>query len=264
MAFARLLAISSLLISFYFPSLAKENYKPGFVVLTSGDTLKGLIDDREWADSPVEFAFKNLSGEVVRYQPDQVTYFFIDSSRELYESVSLTFASRGSATRTDDTGRDREFSGFINVLVTGELALYKLTFLNNPYFFIKPKNGPIEQLIVKRIEGTKKNQKVVAYLPVYKNTLKNVSASCPKMQEKADGVSYKQNDLTNFVRGFNSCTTGQSEFVQSSGKDWVKRVGIIGSGYLGKLTIVDPFADKFAVNPKTLMTSSVGPRSELT
>src|SRR3569833_2747356 len=41
---------------------AQSNYKPGYVVNSHGDTIKGFINYREWSRSPAQISFKdNLS-----------------------------------------------------------------------------------------------------------------------------------------------------------------------------------------------------------
>jgi len=41
---------------------AQSNYKPAYVVTVAGDTLQGLVDYKEWVQTPATFSFKASEG----------------------------------------------------------------------------------------------------------------------------------------------------------------------------------------------------------
>ncbi|WP_345954395.1 hypothetical protein [Mucilaginibacter sp. PAMB04168] len=57
---------------------AQSNYKPGIVIQSKGDTLKGLINYREWSSSPEYCEFKtDLSQKAQRFYPNSIQSFEI-------------------------------------------------------------------------------------------------------------------------------------------------------------------------------------------
>src|ERR1700712_5017910 len=46
-----------------FTIFAQSNYRPGYVIQSNGDTLKGYINYREWDQSPKSIEFKNNTAD---------------------------------------------------------------------------------------------------------------------------------------------------------------------------------------------------------
>src|ERR1700723_2911225 len=59
--------------------LAQPNYHEGYVLKNNGDTLKGYINYREWAYSPLSVEFKpnKNSNEVLQFNPQTIKGFQI-------------------------------------------------------------------------------------------------------------------------------------------------------------------------------------------
>src|SRR5579863_3363614 len=74
---------------------AQSNYKAGYIVDLKGDTVKGLIDYREWDKNPVEVRFKTKADntEPEKISPTSVLAFGV-TGLEYYESYNLRI-SRG-------------------------------------------------------------------------------------------------------------------------------------------------------------------------
>jgi len=75
--------VSSILLVFLLPliSLAQSNYKPGYVVTTKGDTLRGFIDQRSWDTNPEYIRFKaSKDGETQKFTPEEITFFSVGKS----------------------------------------------------------------------------------------------------------------------------------------------------------------------------------------
>jgi len=71
-----------ILILIYFwqlSSFAQSNYKPGFLVTTAGDTVKGFIDYKEWNINPKSFSFVTdiQAKEAQKFSPATSKYFEI-------------------------------------------------------------------------------------------------------------------------------------------------------------------------------------------
>src|ERR1700744_6338801 len=58
---------------------AQSNYKPGYVVNSKGDTLRGFIDYQEWDANPDVINFKKtLTDQSTKYGVDDASAFGID------------------------------------------------------------------------------------------------------------------------------------------------------------------------------------------
>lgn len=71
------LFLTGLLVPFL--SNAQSNYKPGYVVTSKGDTIKGFIDYREWDRTPSDVNFKKdaADNEAKKYLPADIAGFGI-------------------------------------------------------------------------------------------------------------------------------------------------------------------------------------------
>jgi hypothetical protein len=71
----RLLLILSLVLSLT-GLFAQEYVRPGFVVLNTGDTLRGYIKDMEWAVNPSAIEFQaSQEGAVTKYDVSMIRSF---------------------------------------------------------------------------------------------------------------------------------------------------------------------------------------------
>src|ERR1700749_4494076 len=82
-----------------FPAVifAQSNYHPGYVIKNNGDTLKGLVNYREWAYSPLSIEFKTAaSSSVIEFNPRSIKAFQI-TGLETY----ISYSGKISMNRTD-------------------------------------------------------------------------------------------------------------------------------------------------------------------
>jgi hypothetical protein len=64
-------------------SFAQSNYKPGYAVTLKGDTLRGLIDYREWDKTPTTIKFKSsLTDDVKKLSTRDISSFSIANKAE--------------------------------------------------------------------------------------------------------------------------------------------------------------------------------------
>jgi hypothetical protein len=111
---------------------AQSHYKPGLVVTTKGDTIRGFIDYQAWDSNPTSISFKSMMTDPGKktFTLHDITYFNVSgitSYKKLLCSISLD--------ETNDTrisgARDTSFkvdTVFLNVLQRGNnVALYSYT-----------------------------------------------------------------------------------------------------------------------------------------
>ncbi len=223
--------------------LAYEDFKPGYIVLQNGDTVKGFIDDQQWASSPTIFKFKKSENEnAVEYSPATVRYFYIENSMELYSGASFSFTTQQNESSTISLKDSRQltFNGFLTVLCLGKIQLFRMDFEDVEYFFIKADNEAIAQLELKKIirSGTVKEKggQYGGFLPVYKQTLKNKTTDCPESQKTVEQLDYSEKALTAFIKKYNSCV-GKVEYVKQYAKKYYFQKGLLAGAGVAKVAL---------------------------
>ena len=178
--------------------IAQPNYRPGYVVTSSGDTLKGLVNDHTEAKNARECFFKAASEEPPRqYGPDQLHgYGFADG--KMYESKRVRLDSTTSETV------------FVELLVKGRLSLYHYK-VGNHYLAGKT---PEELVELTRVEKTIERDGVpyVIVREFYKGTLIYMTLDCPRLKRKLDRLPFVHNDLIRVVHEYNTCNDSSASF----------------------------------------------------
>jgi hypothetical protein len=123
------LTVLSLLVSSL--SNAQSNYKPGYVVNTQNDTLKGFIDYREWNKNPKEFNFKkNLNDrQSKKFTVDNAKAFDVDGVESFKKFIFNKSNSQTDINRLTglDTTRSLD-TAFLSVITKGKnVTLYSFT-----------------------------------------------------------------------------------------------------------------------------------------
>ncbi|MES2109101.1 MAG: outer membrane beta-barrel protein [Bacteroidota bacterium] len=119
------LAIVLLPISIF----AQSNYKPGYVIQSNGDTLRGYINYREWDNNPTSIAFKNsLSDKQSRkFDPASANKFEINGleSYVTYRGPLTTGNTDLSNLPNAIDSAEKMMSVFLKQVTTGKyLTLY--------------------------------------------------------------------------------------------------------------------------------------------
>jgi hypothetical protein len=135
-----------------FPAIlfAQSNYHAGYVLKNNGDTLKGFIDYREWANSPTSIDFKVTEAnlEVLKFDPRSIKSFEI-TGLEKYISYSGMISMNSIDLQNLPTRLDTSVAKeniFLRELEAGKnITLYMQSDNVKTRFFIAEKNRlPIE------------------------------------------------------------------------------------------------------------------------
>ena len=163
-------------LSLPFFSLA-QNYQPGTVVNSKGDTLHGFISYSEGADNPKRISFKSdPSGAVVRLKVNDVKYFNVSvgylAEYQRYEGpVSTDFTEINHLYIGRDTGF-RIDTVFLKIVQRGKnLTLFSFTDDIKERFFIAKNPGDTPVELVYRIYYNS-NEENGRDRTVYENTFK--------------------------------------------------------------------------------------------
>jgi len=112
-------------------SFAQSNFKPGYIVTLKGDTIRGLIDFREWSANPTSIDFKASPTDKTQKYTDQELRYFDITGYESYVQytgpISMDFTDLDHIGSARDTSQ-REATVFFKIMQKGNnVVLYSYT-----------------------------------------------------------------------------------------------------------------------------------------
>lgn len=142
--------LTALLTIFPFFLFAQTNYHPGYILKSNGDTLKGYIDSREWAESPrsINFKISKDAQEVQQFDPKSANGFGIDGMESYISFKGQISNDRNHfpdiAERLDTSKRQSDI--FLKLVTSGSyLSFYSQAEGTKNRYFVAEKNAqPIE------------------------------------------------------------------------------------------------------------------------
>lgn len=237
---------------------SQQNFKPGYIITNSNDSLKGFIDFREWGYTPSKITFRRPTGEKQDFTPGQIREFAIPP-REYYVSrkVSLDLTSFDINDLTS-FGKPRSVKDtllFLSVIVKGKTSLFFIKDRNDrEHFYIEKENQPTEELILKKNmktsdEGFTNSSKIyLVTTEIFKGQLILFFSDCLALKEEINGSEYKTASLRSLVVHYNECHPGGIvQFVKKPEKIRVK-FGLLAGMRLSQLKFSGSYPDLPSIN----------------
>ncbi|MDX5422930.1 MAG: hypothetical protein LPK07_07035 [Hymenobacteraceae bacterium] len=212
--------------------IAQVVYKPGAVILNSGETLKGYLGFAGEVQAAQELLYKpSLASAPTAYTPSDAAVYSFDQGK-MYESYSI--------------GQGQQL--FLEVLVKGPASLFFLKERGgNERFFIRREQEQLMELIeeTRSINNSGKMYKVT--VKPYIGVLNIAFAGCDEVQRRADKVRLDQHSLKKVVNDYNSCVAPeQQSYVNSDDKKPVVNFGLLTGGSATQLVFVGhPSEERF-------------------
>lgn len=167
------LITTSLLFSSFI--VAQKNFRDGLIVLNNQDTVKGLIDYREWYKNPVSISFKSSEKtELKRFRVSDISYFEV-TGQERYQRfnvrISMDNEAIGNISDKDTSGKVDDV--FLKIIQTGKnvtLFSYADELKRRLYILQNDETIPVElQNSVYMVDGQVKEEK--QYRPLLLNII---------------------------------------------------------------------------------------------
>ena len=199
---------------------AQKNFVSGYVVLNTGDTLKGLISDEEWKINPKVIYFKTTAeSPAVKYTP-LTTRMFCISNGNWY--VSYTGQVDGSSLRISElkynsnppTVKD---TLFLRVQVSGKATLlYARDYRERDHFFIWKTGDTIAELVYNKFLVSIYDGTHTKVNEAYRSQLVKLVADCSSLSEKIMGIplDYNRDDFVALIKQYNSCDGAVIEYAE--------------------------------------------------
>ena len=193
---------------------AQKNFMPGFVVLNSGDTVRGEIDYGSWSSNPEIITFRT-GGQNQTYPVGQLKFFSIDnevSFVRFHVSYQLSATELADAQESFD-GPVESKDVWLRLLFGGKYSLYELSIPKRKYYFIWSDKSGLKELVY-RVRLTSGG--VLEKDEQYKNLLISFAVeegSELAVQKKLSRSFYEDDDLLDVIIILNG---GSGSFKETS------------------------------------------------
>lgn len=197
-------------------AFSQDKIVPAYLLLPTSDTLHGEVVEKSIKTLNRSVLFReSAEGDFKEYRPHELQGFKIIGS-EKYSSTPITYlrkkGNNGNRYDSDGTSRDTiQAHLFVNVIVEGEISLFKLyDEVNLERFFVQKDGGKIHELeiierdVYKEVAGkTFKNG--FTTIERYKGILKSLMFDCPAMQSQIEKTQLEQHSLSNLMLAYSKC-----------------------------------------------------------
>lgn len=211
--------LSLLLVCSFTAAYAQRNYIPGGIITLQQDSLKGLIDYRNWGVAPSSISFKSGADSKEQvFKPGDILGFWVGSPNENYVSRKLKLDITPQSVDYLSRNESRiyqEDSVFITRISNGIYPLYEYTDKNaRVHYIFEGADHPAEELLMVRKGYEDANgAKGIQNLPYYKQQLFILFQDCVKVAERTNRLSYRKNDLLDIFIRYNNCKNPRESIV---------------------------------------------------
>ncbi|MEJ2595309.1 MAG: hypothetical protein P8100_09340, partial [bacterium] len=194
---------------------SQDNFRPGYITISAGDTLIGAIEHLEWQTTPGKIAFLEDSGSVpVVYTPETISSFGF--SGNIYRSWKVDITDMPKSEINAQYGPlpvTVNQTVFLRLLFEGELSLYQFKDARDiNHFYIRiPGELPVELIFFKYREA-ENGQRIIRTNTKYKGQLFYYLHSCNVMQDEINQTKYEADDLIALLNAYSRCKKVQPTY----------------------------------------------------
>jgi hypothetical protein len=208
---------------------AQGKYENAALILTSGDTLKGFIQNKDWKVSPKSILFKTqLSDESVRYDVSQISSFHLHDSNELFESATVAVDKSISSEQNADVTAVIPETALIRVLLKGEVSLYHYGDTRD-HFFVRRGQEKLTELVVEKKIVNKDGVSGIKITEKFKYTLSAVFDDCPLINAEIQKSRLTAKSLMNLFHAYYICKAQEPSYTETRVNEKI-RTGVL-AGY---------------------------------
>lgn len=214
-------------------TLAQSSFKPGYIVQTSGDTLRGEVNDWEARRSKQTILFRATSQTAPsEYQPLMLRAYGLQNGSE--------YEVRATADGAAATGA----SSFLEIMERGPIRLYYLSDGNGRDSYYAAKATGPAVLLEKKMEtvvlnpGEYNQQKVSRERNLYRAKLAELMTDCPDMGLYIAQLPFGEKSLRQAVRRYSSCRGSVETAPQPTLPRRTLQVGVVAGGGISQLQMM--------------------------
>jgi len=207
----------------HFSLKAQKEFMSGYVVNNTGDTIRGKIDNKKWATSPLKITFKKDDQEVSYGLSDVQSFVINNEVTYVRKKISLDITPNTSTELLQKFDRVLvDTTLLLKQLVKGRLSLYYLKDGKDKiHYFIEKLNNPIQELIDHRFLRTINFKTYEVHLDTYNQQLYDLCEDCSNYSGTMFKYLYQETDLIPLVMRYN-IFFGDNKPIQVSRKEKFK------------------------------------------
>ena len=176
------------------PAEAQTNFRPGYVVSLSGDTLRGEVDSRDARASAQRCRFRAASADVVTYAPTGLRAYGLPGEGKHYRALVVALPPAAPQ------------AYFLETVADGPAALYFLRDdQQHEFFFVASPSLPLALLDHGFARVVRDGHTYNEERTPYRNTLAVALAGCPAAQSELPRLPFLEGALRRVVRLYNAC-----------------------------------------------------------
>ena len=236
------LILSTVLLAFLSPlSLHAQNYRPGTITLTTGETRTGDIWYNFSNNSPAAIRFRDANGTTSTFTPLTARALSLtrkDGQPEQYVG-RIVWVNR-SATgltelETDPLPRMVRDTLFLQVLLESQLSLYSLN-QNNHQQFLVEKDDSIHTLIYKQFYRNDAVRSAISENNMFRQQLMILTLDQPDLQKQILALPYKEKNIQALLQDYSQASNAKIAYKFQPERIKV-RFHLIGGAHLYDLQV---------------------------
>ena len=208
-------ALLSLLLLLLSARTARSQvFEAGYVVLMTGDTLRGEVQNEFWEEPPTTFFLRTGAAQATSIPAEQVRSVYVSSGRLLRREVLPI--DRLAQVRTAQLTRgiprkQRPEQILADVWVDGAASLLGVTLDGVKHFFTRREQQPYLEMAERQHLVERNGQLFAADANDYHNQLARYFADCPAAVAAAEKASFTGPGLTRVVQSYNqNCSAART------------------------------------------------------
>lgn len=190
-----------------FSGLRAQTIEPGYLVLSSGDTLRGEVENAFWEDPPASVRFRSApTAELRTYSALQLRGLGLTSGRRLrLELLPLDRSATTDVSRLPNNLRSYQKPEQVlaDVLVDGPASLLGVTLGSVHHFFVRREAQPYFEMTERNYLKLQNGTQVIADANNYTGQLLLYFGDCKAATTAAAQVPFTADGLKTVVQAYN-------------------------------------------------------------
>lgn len=208
------------------PVRAQTNFRPGYVLPLTGDTLRGEVDARDGRASAERCRFRAApQAEAVSYLPAMLRGYGLPAEGKHYRALVLPTVP-GAASQ----------AYFLEVLADGPAALYFLRDgQQHEFFYVASPQLPLARLDHARVRVVREGRTYTEEQSPYRATLSTALAGCAAAQTLLPNLPFQESALRRVVALYNACQGQPAPALRPGAAAARVTLGLLAGGALQRL-----------------------------
>jgi len=228
---------SLLFVLVQFSIFGQENFMAGYIISPEGDTIRGKVDFRDWANNPEKVSFAaNPSNEIIPLSPEDILGFGVEGAHYVSATTDVGTDSRKTANLDNRASLNKTVKSiFLQSLIQGDKSLYYYNEIGDKeHFYIRDKSK-FQLLEFKEYYSYDRfGKKLIKENNKYLGQLRLYLTDCESIQSHLQKVKYTKSSLRNLFEKYYSCIPQEGTFDKQK-EGFEIKWGIIAGGVSSNL-----------------------------